>query len=109
MVERGSIYIASEKGTLTRKPRPVLIIQNERVNSFYTTVTACLISASVSGMANVRVLVAPTLGNGLKEPSEVQADRIVTYQRESLDDFVGRLSPDDLRRVDLAVRRWLDL
>lgn len=107
MIERGATYIASEKGVLTSKPRPVLVLQNQRVNSFYPTITACLISATLTGRHEVRVPVSPSLLNGLKQFSEVQADRLFSFQRDSFDRHLGRLNERDMERVESAIRRWL--
>jgi mRNA interferase MazF len=108
LIERGAVFIASEKGVLTRKPRPVLILQSDEVNAFYPTITLCLISATLTGQHVFRVPVAPSARNGLREPSEVQADRIFSFQRESLDSRIGELDEPDMTRVETALRLWLD-
>lgn len=109
MIERGAIFVASEKGVLTSKPRPVLIVQNDVANAIHTTVTACLVSSALTGKSSFRVPLLPSGENGLESPSEVQVDRIVSYRRESLDALIGHLSSDDMRRVGAALKRWLDL
>ena len=109
MIERGAIYTAIEKGVLPSKPRPVRVVQNDAVNAFYTTVTTCFLSATLSGQSTFRILVTPSVANGLKAPSEVQVDRTFTYQRDSLDEYVGRLESEDMRRVEAAIKLWLDL
>ncbi len=109
MINRGEIYAASERGVLTRKPRPVLIIQNDRANETHSTINVCLFSTSLSGLNQFRISIAPSPENGLAEFSEVQVDRIFSYRAESLQDRIGQLSHDNMRQIDTALRRWLDL
>ena len=108
MIERGGIYWASEKGAYTGKPRPVLIVQNSRA-SLHTTITVCLISTEVAPATFFRVLVEPTIENGLERISYVQVDRLYSLKTDSIDHRLGDLSPIDQGRVDAALRRWLDL
>lgn len=109
MIERGAIFSASEKGVLTRKPRPVLVLQNDRANRWHSTITVCLLSSILAGNSLFRILVAPDAQNGLEQPSEVQVDRTFSLQRGSLEKRAGMLSPADMQRVSEALRRWLDL
>lgn len=109
MIERGAIFSASEKGVLTAKPRPVLVVQNNTANRLHSTITVCLISTVATGQGLFRVAVAPNPENGLLEQSEVQADRIYSFQRENFRERIGTLSAADMVRVEQALRRWLDL
>jgi mRNA interferase MazF len=109
LLKRGDIYEASEKGVLTSKPRPVLILQNDRANVAHLTITICLLSTHLTGFDGFRVLVTPSYGNGLKTATEVQVDRIFSYRPESLVQRIGALSRADIERVETALRRWLDL
>jgi mRNA interferase MazF len=109
LFKRGDIYEASEKGVLTSKPRPILILQNDRANVAHLTISICLLSTQLTGFDGFRVLVAPSDGNGLKTASEVQVDRIFSYRAESLVQRIGALSRVDIERVEAALRRWLEL
>ncbi len=108
MIERGAIHWASEKGALTGKPRPVLIVQNDRARH-HSTVTVCLVSTVTTPDAFFRVRIDPTPENGLDRVSNVQADRLFSLLDDSIDHRLGILSQSDQRRVDAALRRWLDL
>jgi mRNA interferase MazF len=57
-----------------------------------------------------RVRIEPAPGNGLKEASDVMADKVVTVPRAVISPkTLGRLEAEDLRRVDAALRFWLGL
>jgi mRNA interferase MazF len=109
LIKRGELYEASEKGVLTRKPRPVLVIQNDHANVAHQTITVCLLSSQLTGFDGFRILLDPTEGNGLKAASEVQVDRIFSYRPESLVQQIGALSRNEMERIENALRRWLEL
>jgi mRNA interferase MazF len=109
LIKRGELYAASELGLLTRKPRPVLVIQNDRANVSHITVNICLLSPILTGLNQFRVAIAPNADNGLDNHSEVQVDRNFSYRVESLQSKIGSLSKHDMLAVDAALRRWLDL
>lgn len=109
VIARGDIVIAVQNGEMTGKPRPVLIVQNDAAAAVHGAVTACLITAELTGAGLIRLPVVSTKDNGLGEPSEIQIDQLHTFRRAKLAKRVGRLSPDDMARVDQALRRWLSL
>lgn len=109
LIERGDIVIARQKGAMTGKPRPVLVIQNNLASRSHPSITACLISTVLKGSGLIRLPVSPTSDNGLTAPSEIQIDLIYTFLRENIERRAGRLATDEMLRVDEALRRWLDL
>ncbi|MCJ2036551.1 type II toxin-antitoxin system PemK/MazF family toxin [Methylobacterium sp. J-068] len=109
MVERQGIVILTVKGSYTSKPRPCVVIQGD---DFLETdsVTLCLMTSErVFGAPMLRVDVQPSRVNGLREPSQIQVDKIVTVPRAKIKDTVGRLEDEYMRRLDEAVRFFLDL
>jgi mRNA interferase MazF len=107
-LKRGAIVVAAERGAFSGKPRPWLVIQNDQFLDTGATVTVCMISAD-SDPAYFRIVVAPSRGNGLLEPSTVLADKILTLRARSIDSVVGQLEAGALARVDDALRLWLDV
>ena len=109
MISRGDILIASERGVLTGKPRPVLVVQANAPARVHPTVTACLISTRLTDRNLFRIAIQPTSNNGLIEPSEIQVDHLFSFSRSSFDRRIGCASTADMKRVDEALRRWLSL
>ena len=108
-MKRGDLYVAAERGELTAKPRPVLIVQADAANLAHSTIPVCLISATLTTLDRFRIAIDPLPGNGLDRRSEVQADRLFSLKRASLVQRLGALSSEDMDRVDAALRRWLAL
>jgi mRNA interferase MazF len=109
VIARGDILIAALRGAITGKPRPVVVVQNNPPSAIHPAITACLVTTELKGTGLIRLAIMPSASNGLLEPSEIQIDQIHTFRRSTIDRKIGRLSADDMERVDEALRRWLDL
>jgi mRNA interferase MazF len=108
-MRRGDVVIISEPGRLTGKPRPAVVIQSDRVNPFATRVTLALVGSTGPDVPEFRIPVAPDDANGLDRPSRIMADRVVTLQRNSIEQTVGRIDDGTMFAVDDALRQWLGL
>jgi mRNA interferase MazF len=108
-VKRGDVVIIAERGALTGKPRPAVIIQTDVVNDQATRVIVALIGASGPEAPSVRIAVLPDAENGLAAPSRIMVDRIATVARTGIARRIGRIDPATMRAVDDALRRWLGL
>ncbi|HEY0013190.1 MAG TPA: type II toxin-antitoxin system PemK/MazF family toxin [Allosphingosinicella sp.] len=108
-MKRGEIVIAAERGRLSAKPRPWLVVQSDAYNALHPSLTLCLITSMKTGAVQFRIAVQASTENGLDEASEVMVDKLVTLSRESIVRVVGTLEPAPLADVDAALRRWLDL
>lgn len=109
VIQRGDILVAAQRGAMTGKTRPILVIQNDLAATEHKTLSACLITTELSGASLIRTPVSPAAENGLDAPSEVQIDQIHTFRKTSVGRKIGRLSADQMQRVDEALRRWLSL
>lgn len=109
MIERGAIFSAREKGVLTGKPRPVLVVQNDAANRLHSTITVCLVSTVTTGQSLFRIAIAPDTENGLLDPSEIQVDRLFSLQRDAFGERFGAVPEAIMSQVDRALARWLDL
>ncbi len=110
-VYRGDIYFARfEGGTGSEQHgnRPVVVIQND-VGNFYSPT---LIVASITSNT-AKKSTQPTHclleNNELVAKSMVLAEQIFTIDKQRLLKFIGHLSPDDMSRVDRALRNSLAL
>ena len=55
------------------------------------------------------VRIDPTSENGLGSVSYVKCEQVQTVSKERLTGFVGRLTPDDMAKVDSALKRTMNL
>ena len=108
--QRGDIYfirLGSGTGSEQSGTRPAVILQNDVGNAYSPT----LIVAALTSKTDKKVTQATHCQveeDGLK-PSIVQAEQIFTIDKSRVLKFVGHLSPENMRRVDDAVKISLAL
>jgi mRNA interferase MazF len=76
-VTRGEIYTATARAAYGGKPRPVLIVQDDRFDAT-ASVTVCPFTTSPVDAPLIRIPVEPTDTNGLDRPSSLMIDKITT-------------------------------
>jgi len=104
---RGDLYYAdltpvtgSEQGGV----RPVLMIQNDIGNRFSPTViVAAVTSRQDKHPLPTHVSISPN-HCGLKESSVVLLEQLRTIDRVRLREYIGRLTEQDMKQVDHALR-----
>lgn len=108
-MKRGAVVLIREPGTPAAKARPCVIVQRTASLAGATKVTVCSLTSILTGAEGQRPFVAPSADNGLRKPSEVEADWIYTHPVEYLGGVIGHLDPATMEQVDVALRRWLHL
>jgi mRNA interferase MazF len=107
-LKRGEIWTASADAEYARKPRPVVIVQNEHFDTL-DSVTICGFTSDPADLPLFRILIEPTALNGLQSPSRIMVDKILTIRKNRLGYRIGHLSEQDLTRLDRAVATFLGL
>jgi mRNA interferase MazF len=107
-VTRGEIYTAVARGAYSGKPRPVLIVQDDRFDAT-ASVTVCPFTTSPVDAPLIRIPVEPTDTNGLDRPSSLMVDKLTTMQRAGLGERLGRLRDDELVQLNRSLMVFLGL
>ncbi len=107
-MKRGEIWTAAGEIEYAAKPRPVVIVQNENFAAL-DSITICGFTSDPTDLPLFRVLVEPTKLNGLKSPSRIMVDKILTIRKGKLGYRVGRLDDRDVVRLDRATATFLGL
>lgn len=105
---RGEIWTAAAGSGYVGKPRPVVILQDDRFDAT-ASVTVCAFTSDPTEAPLFRLLVQPDNVNGLQEPSSLMVDKITTVPRSKIGKRIGRLGDDDLVRVEQAMMVFLGL
>lgn len=108
-VKRGDIVLASGPGDFSRKPRPFLVIQADAFNVVHHSISLCPVTSYLAGEGWIRISLAANPETGLERESEAEIDKITTLRRERLVKTIGTAPETVMRRVDRALRRWLEL
>jgi mRNA interferase MazF len=97
-VRRGDIYTAAARGVCSGKPRPVVIVQDDRFDAS-ASATVCPLTTNPIEAPLFRLPVEPSESNGLDQLSFLMVDKVTTMPRSNLRDHLGRLG--DLHVVQL--------
>ena len=108
--QRGDIYFVrldSSTGSEQNGTRPAVILQNDVGNTHSPTLIVATLTSKTEKKAAqpTHCLVEPEK----LEPSIVQAEQIFTIDKSRVQNFVGHLTPEEMSRVDDAVKISLAL
>lgn len=107
-MRRGEIWTAAGGSGYVGKPRPIVIIQDDRFDST-ASVTVCAFTTDPTEAPLLRLVVEPDDINGLRERSSLMVDKITTVPRAKLGQQLGRLGDDDMVRLGRAVMVFFGL
>jgi mRNA interferase MazF len=107
-VRRGDICIAAARGIYSGKPRPVVIVQDDRFDAT-ASITVCPLTTNPLDAPLTRIDVEVTAATGIEQPSKIMIDKITTMPRANVRDHLGRLADADLIRLDRALLVFLGL
>jgi mRNA interferase MazF len=107
-VRRGEIWTAAAGSGYAGKPRPVVIIQDDRFEAT-ASVSVCAFTTDPTEAPLLRLVVEPDEINGLRDKSSLMVDKITTVPRSKLGQQLGRLGDDDMVRLGRAVMVFFGL
>lgn len=107
-MRRGEVYSAAARGAYAGKPRPVVIVQDDRFDAT-ASVTVCPLTTGPIEAPLLRIPVEPSPINGLDQSSRLMVDKVTTMPRENLRDRLGRLPEADVVRLNRALLVFLGL
>ena len=106
-MNRGDLYIAAPPGDYG-KPRPVLIVQNDAIGELEARII-CPLTTFEEPVVILRPRIEPTASNGLKRPSFIMVEKIITVPKWRFRERIGELDPANLAIVDIRLALVLGL
>lgn len=107
-MKRGEIWTVAGGPDYTGKPRPAVVLQGDAFDAT-ASITICPFTTHGVDALLLRLPMEPSERNGLRVPSQLMIDKITTVSRTKLQTRVGRLSDDDVLRLNRAVLVFLGL
>jgi mRNA interferase MazF len=107
-MKRGEVWTVAGGPDYAGKPRPAVILQDDAFDGT-ASVTICPFTTHAVDAPLMRLPIEPSHQNGLRAPSQLMIDKITTVSRTKLERRVGRLSDEDLLRINRAVLVFLGL
>ena len=111
-MKRGDIHTVAGGKDYAGKPRPVVIVQDDRFDGT-DSITICAFTTDATEAPLFRLAVAPNARNGLRvtlhTTCRLMADKVTTVPKAKLGARIGRLDDADIRRLNQAVLVFLGL
>ena len=113
VIERGDVWWADSGEPGGSEPgyrRPILVVQSDSFNrSRLRTVVAVVLTSNVRLIDAPGNVLLPAKSTGLPKDSVVNVSRIITLDRDFLDERSGRIDGSLLKDVENGLRLVLDL
>ena len=107
-MRRGEVWTAAGGKDYAGKPRPIVIVQDDRFNAT-SSVTICAFTSDPTDAPLFRLAIEPSETNGLRTTSRLMVDKITTIPKPRLGTRIGRLADDDMVRLNRAMMIFLGL
>jgi len=107
-VKRGEIWTVARAKDYAAKPRPAVIIQDDRFD-MTDSLTVCGFTTDPSDAPLTRLRIQPSPGNGLRSVSRIMVDKITSVPRTKIGSKIGRLADDDIVRLNRAILVFLGI
>ncbi len=107
-MNRGEIRTASAGRGYVGKPRPVVIVQDDRFDAT-ATVNVCAFTTDPTDAPLIRLLIEADEVTGIRDSSRLMIDKITTIPRSKLGERIGQLSDDDMIKLSRSLVVFLGL
>lgn len=107
-MKRGEIWTVAGGKDYAGKPRPVVVVQEDSFDGT-DSITVCAFTTDQTEAPLFRLPVAPTERNGLRASCRLMVDKITTVPKSKVGSRIGRLSDEDVLRLNQAMLVFLGL
>jgi len=107
-VRRGEIWTVAGGGGYAGKPRPALILQDDRFDAT-ASITLCAFTTDPTEAPLFRLPIEPNERNGLHTACRLMVDKVTTVPKAKLGTRLGRLDDEDVVRLNRALAVFLGL
>lgn len=107
-MRRGEIWTVAGAGDYAGKPRPVVILQDDRFDATQS-ITVCAFTTDRTPAPLFRLPIEPSARNGLRKLCCLMVDKVTTVPKSRLGTRIGRLEDAEVVRLNRAVLVFLGL
>ena len=101
-MKRGDVIVIAAAGDYG-KPRPAVIVQSDAFPPEHGSVVVCQMTSELVDASDFRLTIEPHPRNGLRERSQIMADKPVTIRRDRIGTRIGQLMAEEIARLDVAI------
>ena len=107
-MKRGEIWTVAGGAAYAGKPRPAIIIQDDRFDA-NDSIVVCPLTTDQTSAPLFRLPVRPSLQSGLRRPCRMMVDKVTAVPRKRLGTLLGSLSSDEVGALNRALFVFLGL
>jgi len=107
-VRRGELWTAAGGKHYASKPRPVLVVQDDRFD-VTDSITVCPLTTDPTEIPLLRIPLSPGADTGLAQPSSLMVDKLTTMPRSKLGERIGAVSDTDMLGLSRSLVVFLGL
>ncbi|MDX2145013.1 MAG: type II toxin-antitoxin system PemK/MazF family toxin [Rhodospirillaceae bacterium] len=107
-MKRGEIWTVAGGKDYAGKPRPVVIVQDDRFDAT-NSIFVCSFTRNTTVAELFRIPVRASSDNGLKEDSRLMVDKMTSVPKSKLGRQIGVLEGDSMTKLELAILTFLGI
>jgi len=107
-VKRGELWTAAGGRHYATKPRPVLVVQDDRFDAT-DSITICPLTTDPTEIPLLRIPLTEGTDTGLAQPSSLMVDKLTTMPRSKLGERIGAVSDTDMLSLSRSLVVFLGL
>jgi mRNA interferase MazF len=107
-MKRGEIWTVAGGAGDVGKPRPAVIVQDDRFDA-NDSVVVCPLTTDPTPAPIFRLPVQPSAQSGLRGAGRIMVDKLTAMPRRRLGRHVGTLSSEEMRSLNRAIFVFLGL
>lgn len=107
-MKRGEVWTVAGGAAYTGKPRPAVIVQDDRFDAT-DSIIVCPLTTDATSAPIFRLPVEPTARNGLQTPCRLMVDKLTAVPRTRLGKRVGSFAREEMKALNRAMFVFLGL
>jgi mRNA interferase MazF len=107
-MKRGEIWTVAGGAPYVGKPRPAVIVQDDRFDA-NDSIVVCPLTTDPTPAPIFRLSVQPSTQSGLRRACRVMVDKLTAVPRRRLGRPVGSLTAEEMRALNRAIFVFLGL
>ena len=107
-MKRGDVWTVAGGAAYAGKPRPAVIVQDDRFDA-NDSIIVCPLTSDPTPAPIFRLPVEPTAENGLQSSCRLMVDKLTAVPRTRLGTRMGSLARDEMKALNRAMFVFLGL
>ena len=107
-MKRGEIWTVAGGAAYAGKPRPAVIVQDNRFDAT-DSIVVCPLTTDPTPAPIFRLSIKPSAQSGLRGPCRMMVDKLTAVPRIRLGRLVGSLASEEVRTLNRAIFVFLGL